>query len=497
MTAAPPDARSWIALTAATLAFAVCVAVWLMNGVLVTFLDASGAIPLDRVRIGWLIGAPVLTGALLRLPAGMASDRFGGRKVFAALMVVTAVAAYLTSYADGFVGLFIGGLGFGVAGATFAVGVAYVSLWFPANWQGTALGIFGAGNAGTVLTATLGPALLDRLTRQGAHLEGWRAFPRVYAAAMVATAIAFWFTTRERRPARAADEALVDRLRPLADVRVWRFGLYYFFAYGGFVALSQWLIPYYVNLYTMSLATAGFMASFFSFPAALVRIVGGWLSDRLTPQTVLRGAFTASLVLLALLFPPRMDVQTPGPGVTAVRPGTVSEVGPDAVVVDEDRYPLDGEDGGVRVELGPESAEEHTALLPRSALVQEPVVAVGDRVEAGQLLVRGTTHIYFQADVRVMTLLVVLLAVAMGFAAGAVYARIPADFSSDVGTVGGIVGVLGALGGFFTPIVFGYALDLTGIWTSSWMVLFVLALAGLAWMQLADGRSSPSRDGRG
>jgi len=490
-----PSSRSFVALGAATGAFAICVAVWLMNGVLVTFVDGNGIIELSQVQLGWLIGAPVLTGALLRLPAGMLTDRFGGRPVFTLLMLVTAVAAFFTSYADSFVGLLLGGLGFGVAGATFAVGVAYASVWFPANWQGTALGIFGAGNAGAVLTAMLGPALLDALTRQGTDLEGWRNFPRVYAAVMLVTAIVFWAVTQNRRPEQSSQKRLSQRLRPLADVRVWRYGLYYFFAYGGFVALSQWLIPYYVNLYTMSLAAAGFMASFFSLPAAAVRIIGGWLSDKLTPRTVLIGSFTACLVLLALLFPPRMDVQTPGPGISADRAGVVREVTEFGVRVDDDLYSFTPESGGVRIRLGPEAAEEPTALLPRSSLVQQPVVGVGDEVVAGQLLVQGTTHIYFQANVWVMTALVVLLAVAMGFAAGAVYAQIPADFASDVGTVGGIVGVLGALGGFFTPIIFGYLLEGTGIWTSSWMFMFVLALAGLAWMHLS-GRRTTSADRR-
>lgn len=492
-----PSSRSFVALAASTFAFAIGVAVWLMNGVLITFLDGAGIMEFDQVQLGWLIGAPVLTGALLRLPAGMITDRFGGRPVFTVLLLLAAVAAYLTSFADGFVELLLGGLGFGVAGATFAVGVAYVSLWFPANWQGTALGIFGAGNAGAVLTAMLGPALLAALTRQGTNLEGWRAFPRVYAAVTLLTAIAFWLVTQNRRPAQGAARRLVQRLQPLADVRVWRCGLYYFFAYGGFIALSQWLIPYYVNLYTMSLAAAGFMASFFSLPAAAVRIAGGWLADRFTPRTVLVASFGACLVLLPLLFPPRMDVQTPGPGITAKRSGVVREVGPTAVHVGGDAYYYDPTSAGTRVEFGPATAAEHpTALLPRSTLVQQPVVAVGDEVVAGQLLVQGTTHIYFQANVWVMTALVVLLAVAMGFAAGAVYAQIPGDFAGDVGTVGGIVGVLGALGGFVTPIAFGYLLQASGIWTSSWMFLFLLALAGLVWLQLSGRRSkTASRPG--
>lgn len=484
--------QAWTALVASTAAFAVCVAAWLMNGVLVTFLDSSGAMELGRVRSAWLIGIPVLTGALLRLPAGMLSDRFGGRRVFALLMLISAGACLATSFARDFTGLLLGGLGFGVVGATFAAGVCYVSTWFPAKRQGTALGVFGAGNAGTALTATLGPALLVRLT-QGGALDGWRGLPRIYAALLAVTAVAFWVSTRERRMQSASVLPLAVRLKPLGEARVWRYGLYYFFAYGGFVALSQWLIPYYVNLYALGLATAGFLASFFILPAAGVRVLGGWLADRLSPARVLRWSLALALVLLVALFPPRMDVQTPGPGITASRAGQVTSVAHDRLVVGPDVYPFASTSAGARIAFGPEDAPRPRSLLPRSRLVLEPIVAVGDVVQPGQLLVRGTTHIEFQADVAVMTTLVVLLAVLMGFAAGAVYARIPAAFPGQVGTVGGIVAVLGALGGFFLPIGFGYALDLSGIWTSNWMLLFALVLGALAWMHAP--RRGAAKDG--
>ena len=120
--------RAILVLSANTLAFTVCFAVWMMNGVLITFLVDWGVYSFTKSQMGWLIGVPVLTGAVLRLPVGMLSDRFGGRPVFAVVMLLTAAGAFLDSYANSFWTFFAGGLCFGLAGTSFAVGIAYTSV---------------------------------------------------------------------------------------------------------------------------------------------------------------------------------------------------------------------------------------------------------------------------------------------------------------------------------------------------------------------------------
>lgn len=470
-----PRAKAASVLAANTAAFAVCFAVWMMYGVLITFLVDRQVYDFTRAQMGWLIGSPVLTGAVLRLPAGMLADRYGGRPVFAVVMLVSAAAAFLAGFADGFGGFMLGGLGFGIAGASFAVGVAYTSVWFPPERQGTALGIFGLGNVGAALTALVAPALLEWLTRGGADLERWRMLPRLYAVALVATTLVFWLLTHPRKLAEPVQRTLRQRLAPLRHVRVWRFGLYYFLVFGGFVALSQWLIPYYVNVYSLTVISAGLLASAFSLPSGLVRAVGGWLSDRFGARSVMYIVLSGCSFGFLLLSVPRMDIQSPGGGVLAVRAGSVTAVGPDAVEVDGLRYPL-------RSRKLAEPAREGTLVWPTSASWQEPVVQPGDVVAKRDLLARGVTHIYFQANIKVFTGLVFLVAGFMGLGMAAVYKHIPTYFPRDVGTVGGIVGVLGGLGGFAGPILFGYALQWTGIWTTNWMFLFVLSVACLAWM---------------
>ena len=127
-------------------------------------------------------------------------------------------------------------------------------------------------------------------------------------------------------------------------------------------------------------------------------------------------------------------------------------------------------------------------VFPKSAFWQEPVISAGERVARKQLLARGITHIYFQANVWIFTLLVFVVGIVMGIGKAAVYRHIPDYFPEDVGVVGGMVGVLGGLGGFFCPIIFGYLLSYTGLWTTSWMFFLGLTAVRLLWMHLVIRR---------
>ncbi|MFN7943018.1 MAG: MFS transporter [Thermoanaerobaculia bacterium] len=470
-----------------TFAFTICFAVWMMYGVLVTFLVDRHVFAFESAQMGWLIGIPVLTGSLLRPPAGMLSDSFGGRPVMIAIMLTAAASAYLVSFAGGFWGFLIGGLGFGVAGASFAAGVAYTSIWFPPAKQGTVLGIFGVGNAGAALTAILAPRLLGRLTIS--DLDRWRLLPRIYAAALLATAVAYWFATFPRKAEQGGGQTLRQRLAPLGSVRVWRFGLYYFLLFGGFVALSQWLIPYYVNVYVVSIATAGTLTSIYSLPSGLFRALGGWLSDRVGARAVMYWVLGLGIAVLVLLFPPRVELQLPGQGILADRPGKVASVSEHEVVVGSDRYVLQhAGTAAAELRFGISRADERHLFLPAATFRQTPLVRVGDDVAKGQLLVQGVTQIYFQANRWIFTGLVVLLGVLMGLGSGAVIKHITIYFPERVGVVGGVVGMLGALGGFALPILFGYLLKATGVWTTAWMLLALCALVCLIWMHVVIRR---------
>lgn len=483
------DRRAYTVLGMNTLAFTVCFAAWMMYGVLVTFLVDKGEYDWNKAQMGWLIGIPVLTGSITRLPVGLLTDRYGGRIVYGLLLLASAVPMFLVSYADSFWQFFVAGLGFGVAGASFAVGIAYTSVWFRRERQGTALGIFGAGNAGAAVTSILAPVVLRALTDNGADIDGWRVLPQLYAAALVVTGILFFLFTHSRKVEHHEGQTLRERLAPLKYVRVWRFGLYYFLVFGGFVALAQWLIPYYVNVYTMTVASAGLMAAIFSLPSGLIRAFGGWLSDRFGARAIMYGVLGACVVALVFLSVPRMDIQSPGEGVMTGRPGTVVSVSPSEIVVDEQSYGLKPKP--VNRSFDP---DEDLLIFPTSEFWHEPVVDVGEDVKRRQLLARGVSRIFFQANIWVFTGLVFVVGIAMGIGKAAVYKHIPDYFPRDVGVVGGIVGVLGGLGGFVSPIIFGYLLQGTGIWTTTWMFLGVVAVASLIWMHWVIQRMERERN---
>lgn len=470
--------QSYTVLAMNTIAFTVCFAVWMMNGVLVTFLTDNKVFQFDKFQVGVLLGIPVLTGSLIRLPVGLFTDRFGGRIVYPIVMLTAALACLGMSYANSYTGFVLGSLGFGLAGTSFAVGIAYTSIWFKKEQQGTALGIFGAGNAGSALTSMGGPPLLKWLTDGGSNLEGWRSMPRMYAAVLVGMSILFVLFTHTKKVESAQSKSFAEQLTPLKYLRVWRFGLYYFLVFGGFVALAQWLIPYYVSVYGMTLAMAGLLAATFSLPSGVIRALGGWLSDKLGARTTMYWVLGICAVCCFMLIVPRMEITSPGESVIAGAPGVVTAVSDTEITVGQAKYPLRASSGNIVPD------NKDVLVWPRADFRQEPVVKVGEQVKRKQLLAKGTTHIFFQANVWIFTALVFIVGIVMGIGKAAVYKYIPEYFPKEVGVVGGIVGVIGGLGGFVCPILFGYMLRSSGLWTTCWIFFFVLSVVCIVWLHM-------------
>jgi MFS transporter, NNP family, nitrate/nitrite transporter len=398
------------ALWMSTIAFTVCFAVWTIFAII--GVQIKQKLGLNETEFGLLVGTPILTGSLTRIFLGIWTDQYGGRRVFTGVMLAAAVATFILVYAHTYVQFLIAALGVGIAGGSFAVGIAYVSRWYPADKQGTALGIFGAGNVGAAVTKFCAPFVLVAY--------GWQVTAQVWAAAIALMAVVFWFTTREdpeemeRRRQGVRPRSTWLELEPLKNLQVWRFSLYYFFAFGGFVALALWLPRYMIGVYHLDIETAGMLAAAYSIPASLFRAYGGVLSDRYGARRIMYWMFAVcALIAFILSYPPT-------------------------------EYVVQG--------------------------------------------MKGPISFHLATGVATFTCLIFVFGFFMSLGKAAVYKHIPVYYPDNVGSVGGLVGMIGGLGGFVLPIAFGVLNDLTGIWTSCFMLLFLIATGSLLWMHLAIKR---------
>ncbi len=289
-----------------TIGFTLMFAVWLMFGVLgIPIREEFG---LTDVQLAWLTAVAVLNGAIWRLPAGIAADRFGGRRVFVSMLAVTAIPAYLVSQAQSYGWLLVCAFLVGFAGNSFSVGIAWVSAWWPQSRQGFALGVFGAGNVGASLTKFIGPALIAAVPAAGLLggliPGGWRFVPFLYMVLLIAVAIGMWLWTPHRDIKPSQGRTIGSMLSPLKHMRVWRFSLYYVVVFGAYVALAAWLPKYYVDVYGLELSSAALLTALFIFPASLLRPFGGWLSDRLGARRVMYYTFLVMLISSGILMMP-------------------------------------------------------------------------------------------------------------------------------------------------------------------------------------------------
>ncbi|HBP32097.1 MAG TPA: MFS transporter [Advenella kashmirensis] len=277
-----------------TFAFMVCFVVWMMFGVV--GIPLRKELGLNGAEFGLLTATPVLTGALLRLPLGMWTDRFGGRIVMTALLVACAIPVYLVSYATSLWQFLLLGLFLGVVGASFAVGTPYVARLFPPERRGFAMGFFGAGTVGAAVNLFVTPALQSAL--------GWRAVPKIYAIALLATALVFWFGSVKDPGVKKSTVSLAMQLSIIKDPRIWRYCQYYSICFGGFTALSLWIPQYMMAEFGYSIVLASALAAGFSLPGSVLRAVGGGMADRYGAHKITWwGLWIAWVCLFTLSYP--------------------------------------------------------------------------------------------------------------------------------------------------------------------------------------------------
>src|SRR5499425_148654 len=288
-------------LTLATISFAVCFAAW---GLISAFAPRFRELfHLTATQTALLVAVPVLLGGLLRIVTGMLADRFGGRAVFAALMLVVAIPAYAVPSVGNYQNLLYVGFFLGIAGSSFAVGVGFVSRWFPPEKQGGALGIYGLGNIGQSAVVFLGPVL-------GA-VVGWQNIFRGASVLLVWWGVAFYAVARNS-PQAARPSGLGEMLGPARERLSWVLSLFYFLTFGGFVAFSIYLPALLKDQFGLKAADAGFRTAGFVVLATLARPLGGWLADKIGGARVLNAVFLGIAPLALLMAWPSMLPFTAG-----------------------------------------------------------------------------------------------------------------------------------------------------------------------------------------
>jgi NNP family nitrate/nitrite transporter-like MFS transporter len=273
-----------VMLTLATVGFAVNFWAWaLLSPLGPRYKELLG---LSGSQQALVVAVPVIVGALGRIPVGALTDRYGGRVMFPLVSIATVVPVLFIGLAgqSSMVALLIGGFFLGIGGTSFAVGVPFVTAWFPPERRGLAIGVFGVGMGGTAISAL---TTVKLVTGRGP------AWPFLITAVVLASfAVVAWLVMRDAPGRTVPTEPLGARLAATAHLSItWQACILYAVAFGGYVAFSVYLPAYLRTAYGLEQADAANRMAGFVIGAVVMRPVGGWLSDRVGPIPVLTAGY--------------------------------------------------------------------------------------------------------------------------------------------------------------------------------------------------------------
>lgn len=283
------QAGHWPTLLAAFLYFDFCFAIWVLNGAMAPFI--SEAYGLSPAQKGFMISVPILAGALMRFPLGVLAQYIGRKN--AAMVEMALIVAALTfgfflvgSYDD----VLAMGVLLGIAGASFGVALSLGSGWYPPKYKGLAMGIAGAGNSGTVLAVLLAPPL--------AQAYGWQTVYGLAACTMLLPMAVMWVMAKE--PPDREHQTLREHVACLFEKDGWAFSLIYVVTFGGFIGLASFLPTYFHDQFGVTKIEAGQLTMLATLMGSAVRVLGGWISDRVGGIATLSGVLVAVAITLLL-----------------------------------------------------------------------------------------------------------------------------------------------------------------------------------------------------
>jgi NNP family nitrate/nitrite transporter-like MFS transporter len=272
-------------LFAAFLYFDFCFAVWVLNGAMAPFITKQYG--LTPVQTGWMISLPTLAGALMRFPLGVMSQYIGRKNAALVEMSCIMVAmAFGYFYVNSYSGVLAMGVLLGIAGASFGVALALGSGWFPPESKGLAMGIAGAGNSGTAIATFFAPQL--------AKAFGWQTVYGFAGLMMLLPFFVMLFLAKEP-PDREDGHRFVDHIKCLWQADGWMFNAVYIITFGGFLGLATYLPTFFHDQFHIEQSEAKYYTTFAVLMGSCVRVLGGWLADRLG------GIVAVSVVLIGVI----------------------------------------------------------------------------------------------------------------------------------------------------------------------------------------------------
>ncbi|HYI57433.1 MAG TPA: nitrate/nitrite transporter [Microlunatus sp.] len=288
-----------LALLAFTITF------WAWNLIAPLGVRYTTELGLSATQKSALVAMPVLVGSVGRVPVGALADRYGGRVMFTIMLFVSIIPVLLVALAGALqsYGLLLAfGFLLGVAGTTFAIGIPFVNAWYEKPRRGFATGVFGMGMGGTALSAFFTPRLVNSVGYVATHV--------IIAIALAVVGVVVWLMMRDSPLWTPNTDPVMPKLAAASKLAVtWKMAFLYAVTFGGFVAFSTYLPTYLKDVYDFDLTAAGTRTAGFAIAAVVARPIGGTISDKVGPRTVMMVSLAGAAVMaiiIALKLPPEI-----------------------------------------------------------------------------------------------------------------------------------------------------------------------------------------------
>ncbi|WP_315913907.1 MFS transporter [Arthrobacter sp. lap29] len=304
--APPQQAVKGQALNLVMATAASVVAFWAWNMIATLSTHYAHNMELSAGVMGVLVAMPIFVGSLGRIVVGAMTDRYGGRALFTFVLLATIPTVLLVALGgslNSFTIVLIGGFLLGVAGTVFAVGIPFVSAWYPPARRGFATGIFGAGMGGTALAAFLNPRLVKSIGYVPTHL--------LVAVLLAVMAVLVWFFMKNAPDWQPSTTPVLPELIEASKLAVtWKLCFLYAVVFGGFVSFATYLPTYLRDVYEFDPSSAGARTAGFALAAVLARPIGGVLADKIGSKPVVIASLAGVAILGFLVaLEPAADVE--------------------------------------------------------------------------------------------------------------------------------------------------------------------------------------------